>query len=525
MKKKLLNINIFLYFALILSSFFINFYYANIGVFPIDTFAFFDTAYNILLDRHPFKDIWVTTGPVVDYFQAFFFRLLGANWKSYVIHSSVLNCITAVFFYYTLLKLNFNKYLGFFYVIFFSFLAYPVSGTPFAYLHSYSLSLLSFLVFVHCIKFRSNFSFFILPVIIFFAFFSMQNPSTFIGLIIFFSLLVYFFYYFEIKIFVCLCAGSFFTLIIFLTYLNLTGVLILDIWHQYFSFPLAMGEYRFSGNELAHISLEGRSTIRNIFGHFKFIDFYILLFLGVTIFEIYKKKISKTDLILNFSLIFLGISLIFNQLLTSNQTYIFSIIPFLASFFHLIVNKNYLAKNSKIHIFLFSLIIFCTIKYHLEYNEKRKFMDLQNTDLTKTINARIFDKKLEGLKWITPIYKDNPQEELMLLTQAKNLIADEKKNKMVLTEYQFFSLILEENLHILNRWYTHDNISYPLSNHKNFLTYKNHINKIFNKEKIEVIFTIGNIQFENFKIYFDNICFDKLKINSITYSYNILKCD
>ena len=55
--------------TLILFSFFVNFYYANIGVLAIDTFAFFDTAYNILLNRHPFRDIWITTGPLVDYLQ------------------------------------------------------------------------------------------------------------------------------------------------------------------------------------------------------------------------------------------------------------------------------------------------------------------------------------------------------------------------------------------------------------------------------------------------------------------------
>ena len=59
MQKKLININNLLLILIIIFSFYINYYYANIGVFPIDTFAFLDTGYNILLDRHPFKDIWV----------------------------------------------------------------------------------------------------------------------------------------------------------------------------------------------------------------------------------------------------------------------------------------------------------------------------------------------------------------------------------------------------------------------------------------------------------------------------------
>jgi len=49
MNKKLVKINVFFYFFIFFFSFGINYFYANLGVFPIDTFAFFDTAYNILL--------------------------------------------------------------------------------------------------------------------------------------------------------------------------------------------------------------------------------------------------------------------------------------------------------------------------------------------------------------------------------------------------------------------------------------------------------------------------------------------
>ena len=73
MNLKILKSN-FLYIAFIgIFAFLINWMSGNLGVMPIDTFAFFDTAYSILLNKHPFKDIWVTTGPFVDYLQAFFF--------------------------------------------------------------------------------------------------------------------------------------------------------------------------------------------------------------------------------------------------------------------------------------------------------------------------------------------------------------------------------------------------------------------------------------------------------------------
>lgn len=68
------NIKILYIFFLILLSSGINFLYGNIGIFPIDSFAFFDTGFSILQGKHPFKDIWITTGPVVDYIQAFFLK-------------------------------------------------------------------------------------------------------------------------------------------------------------------------------------------------------------------------------------------------------------------------------------------------------------------------------------------------------------------------------------------------------------------------------------------------------------------
>ena len=50
-------------------------------------------------------------------------------------------------------------------------------------------------------------------------------------------------------------------------------------------------------------------------------------------------------------------------------------------------------------------MIFCIFKYHLVYNEQRKFMDLQNIDLKKSIDAKTLDPKLKGLNWITTKYQ------------------------------------------------------------------------------------------------------------------------
>jgi len=523
MKTKLTNINnLFLIFVIIFS-FSINYFYANIGVSPMDTFAFFDTAYNILLDRHPFKDIWVTTGPFVDYLQSIFFKIFGLNWKSYVIHGSIFNTIIATSFYLVLIKFNLNKYIALFYTVCFSILCYPISGTPFAYIHSYVLSLLAILIFIYSVKFENKILFFFLPIIMFLSFASMQNPSTFINLILLISILAYVFLFKQFEIFKFFIGGCVFTLISILFFLNLNKIPIENILQQYFLFPLTMAENRISGNDMAHISLSGGFTFRNIIGHFKFINLYIILFIFFSFLEIKKQKLSKENLMFNLIFIFSAIFLIFNQLITSNQTFIFSIIPFLGGFFHIYINDRFL-NLKKFQIFLLLVVSLITVKYHLEYNEKRKFMDLQNANLKKYTNGSTIDKKLDGLKWITPAFSNNSKEEAKILKDTIKAIKKIQVEKMVITNYQIFSLILEENLNIPNRWYSHDNNSYPLKNHRYFKFYKNHLRKTIEKNGVKTIIIVGNLKFENFNMYLENYCFEKIKVNKLTTKYNLKNC-
>ena len=49
-------------------------------------------------------------------------------------------------------------------------------------------------------------------------------------------------------------------------------------------------------------------------------------------------------------------------------------------------------------------------------------MELANANFSKTINARILDKKLSGLQWISPSYIENPALELQLLKEVKKVI-------------------------------------------------------------------------------------------------------
>ena len=87
MLKKNLQLNekilvlIILVFSLI-----INQYYANRGVFPIESFAHFDIAFRIINGDIPFQDYWLVSGLLIDYVQAVFFKAFGQNFQVYIFH-------------------------------------------------------------------------------------------------------------------------------------------------------------------------------------------------------------------------------------------------------------------------------------------------------------------------------------------------------------------------------------------------------------------------------------------------------
>ena len=87
------------YFALVVLAFSINFWTGIRGVFPIDTFLHYDTAFKILENEIPIRDYWVIHGIALDYFQSLFFYLFGVNWISYLAHSSTFNSLITIFVY------------------------------------------------------------------------------------------------------------------------------------------------------------------------------------------------------------------------------------------------------------------------------------------------------------------------------------------------------------------------------------------------------------------------------------------
>ena len=83
-----------------LFSFFVNYHYAQLGSFPVDTFLHYDNAYGILNGELPIRDYWIVSGLIVDFIQSIFFKIFGIKWFAYTLHSSLFNCLIAVLIYF-----------------------------------------------------------------------------------------------------------------------------------------------------------------------------------------------------------------------------------------------------------------------------------------------------------------------------------------------------------------------------------------------------------------------------------------
>ena len=258
-----------------------------------------------------------------------------------------------------------------------------------------------------------------------------------------------------------------------------------DFLEQYVFFPLSLGWGRLLDSSTAFESakLVNKLNFKSLFLDFKFI--YLFLFSHLILIFFQRKTYFKTKefLIIDLTVISSSFAFIFHQLITANQIFIFSQIPFISALFYFRAKNTFKNKNF-VKICFTLIMIFLTVKYHLRFNEGRKFMDLQNVDFNQSVKASILDAKFSNLKWITASYKDNPLEEIKYLKEAIYLLKEEKEKKMVITHYQFFSLILNQNLYIPNRWYFPDN-TFPAS--KNNIYYDSYKNFLINKTKREQI--------------------------------------
>ena len=181
-----------------------------------------------------------------------------------------------------------------------------------------------------------------------------------------------------------------------------------------------------------------------------------------------------------------------------------------------ITNKKYL-----IYLVIF-LAVSSTIYYKISYVDKRKFMELENTKLENFGSAEKINEKLKYLKWINPDYPGSISNEIEILNKTINILSDDKKNKFLITHYQFLASILP-NTYSFSRAY--DDVSYPTKNEKYHNNYKHFFYKHLKKKGIQSIYLIEPLKKNVFENLINNDCLQQEKINEILTKFSIIKCN
>ena len=512
--------NFFLITLLFFSSVFFNQHYGNIGVMPIDTFFPFNSGYDVLKGYFPFKDYWTITGPFMDIVQALFFKIFGISWFSYVLHASIFNFIFVIFFYQMLRKFKLNINYSFFYSLLLSLLAYPSAGTPYVDHHSSYLSALSVFTFILALKTNNKNYWFFLPIIFVFSFLTKQTPAGYILIIILSLSIIYFIFNFDFKKIIYGFLGSITILIIFLSMMILGKIPLTNFIEQYILFPMSLGGSRLGEGFLFPLEFN------RIFLRFKLIHLASIILFVVIIINIKNNKryLASNEFLIILSLISLSFTLIAHQLMTLNGIYIYFLIPILCAFSHIYFIK-YFNKKKFILYFLIALSSSSAIYYGYKYIDKRDFMDLREVNLSKAIDASSLDKKLDGLKWITPKYPENPESEISKLKEVIEIIKNDDSEKAIFTDYQFISVILSVYDNSPNKVWNSFHV-YPTKGDSYFESYKKFFINNIKNTKIKTIYLVKPFFRDDdvLKDILEKNCIKKIILNDILDKFLIKDC-
>ena len=398
------------------------------------------------------------------------------------------------------------------------FLAYPVSGTPFLDLHSSFFSILAtYLVFL-AIKKNIEIYWLYSSILLCFAFLSKQVPAFYVGIVLFFINIYISVLKKNIMALKYFFSGGLVFLTFLIIFLYVNNIEINKFILQIFLFPKSIGLDRYSNYDLG---------IKNVFLNFKLIYFLLIPVLAINFFLLIKKKkyYSSKNFLIFLTIISYVLASIFHQIFTKNQIYIFFIIPILAGILiHYISIFNF--NNQKIISYLIIFFtLFATVKYTIRFDINRKFHELIYTDISKAEDAIIIDKKLSGLNWISP-YNLNPKNEINNIQNFISIIKKEKDNIMVITEYSFFSSLVEKKLYSPSR--TYDDISFPNINNKFYEQYKLFlVNKIKDNQIKKIYFFSKNNNFSEEVIfnYISKNCFEKNKLSENIMYLKLINCN
>ncbi len=492
-------------------SFFINYRYGFIGIMPMDNTVLYNGGYRVLNGYVPFTDYWLVTGPLLDYLNAFFFKIINISWSTFIIHSSLFNLFLALASYFLFLELKLSKQFSFFYSFLISVLFYPVVGTPFVDHHSTFFMILAFYSLIIAINKKREFFYLIIPFLLVLSFLSKQTPSAY-GIIVIFLIIVLFCFFEKHnakKIILYSMLGSVFSLFFLILFFYFTKINFSNFVTQYILFASSIGENRLSNYDF---------NVINEISNYKFLYYFIFLILMILIIKI--KNFNKKDFFIILVSFALSFTLILHQMLTLNQNFIFFLIPFLCAISHFFY-KKFFDRN---YILIFSIIVcvFAVSKYHLRFNEYRKFNELENVDLSKAINAEYLSKSLKGLKWITYKNPENPKKELENLKQVVDILSDDDTKKTLITEYQILAPIIGSYDFSPNQWH-HPSVSFPLKGQKYHETYKKFFVEYLKKNEIKMIYETSGNETAITGLMLNSECYSKKILNEMLIRFELSK--
>jgi len=494
-------------------SFTINYHYGFIGIMPMDNTVLYNGGYRVLNGYIPFSDYWLVTGPLLDYLNALFFLILGVSWKTFIIHSSFFNLLIALASYFLFFQLGLSKKFSLFYSLLISILFYPVVGTPFVDHHSTFFLILAFYIFIFAIKKEDYIYFVYIPFFFCLSFLSKQTPAVY-GLIAILPLIVLLCFLDKNnskKILLYFIYGLIISSIFLIIFFIFSNINIDNFIKQYILYAGSIGDYRISNYNFDILKLVDK---------FKFINFFIFILFIMLITLFYKKKAKNIDILIILSSLFLVLVLIFHQFLTLNQNFIFFAIPYLCSITHIFYNKVF-SKNYFL-IFFILICIFSVTKYHLRFNEHRKFNELEKVDLSKSIDAKILSQDLSGLKWISYRYPADPKKELKNLIKIKDILSNDKSKKAIFTDYQFLPSVLKTYDFSPNQWH-HPTVSFPIKEQKFFNEYKDFFINNLKKNKIEFIYETVRKEETITELVLNKDCIEKIRVSEMLMKIKLLK--
>ena len=515
------NFSDYLYpLVIIVFSFAVNWNFSKFGVFPIDTFLHYDSAYKILNGEYPIRDYWVVSGIFVDFLQALFFKLFGVNWYAYIAHSSFFNMIISITTFYFLIKLKLSVKSAFFYTISFSILAYTISGTPFLDLHATFFSLIAFYLIILVLENpEKKINWFLIVFFYYISFLSKQVPSSYliiINTIIIFPYLLNNKYYKPITI--IFFSGIFFLLLTFFL-LKILNTEFNFFYIQYLDYPQSIGLERLNIFNI---------TFEFMFNKYKFILIPLFILSVLKLKKLFIGEIKFYSLEFTIFLIFFCfcLCLIFHQLLTKNQIYIYFLVPLNFAFLHVEIEKLNIKIKPVLIYLIILLVLISTIKYHFRFNETRKFHELENTDISKHADPGVLHKSLKGNLWVSHLYKGSPKIELKILGEIRAEINKKKNKIMLITHYLFLDSITKVKTNSPSRTHTLDGASIPIIKNKYFDYYKNFFRNKLLKDQINQVYfiKIENISTEIFTNFIEKKCYTKSEDNIFIVFTIDIKC-